>query len=57
VVERGHCGCREFYFFNGKGIEIMNWEQIVSYTTYYCQQLRQQSFFSDRMSYIVLRGR
>ena len=32
-----------YIFSTGKEIKINNWEQIVSYTTDYCQQLRQQS--------------
>jgi len=52
VVQRGHCEYRELYFFNGKGNEN---HQSVNHRL--LSAVKTAEFVSNRMSYIVLRGR
>jgi len=56
VVQGGHCECRQLYFFNGKGNEYHQLESDFSYSTDYCQQLRQRSLLVIGCR-IVQRGR
>jgi len=54
VGQRGHAKSRGSYFFSTKKeMKINNWELDFLYTP----EWYQQSVVSDRMSYIVLRGR
>ena len=50
MEKRGHCKCGGFFFME-KETKIINWEQDV------VSAVKRVEFVSDRISYIVLRGR
>jgi hypothetical protein len=57
VVQRGHCECREFYFFNGEGNENHQLGTDCFVHHRLLSAVKIAEYVSDRMSYIVLRGR
>jgi len=57
VVQRGHCECRELYFVNRKVNENLQLGTECSVNHRLLSAVKPAQFVSDRMSYIVLRGR
>jgi hypothetical protein len=53
--EGWHCMGKEFYTSMKKGMRTISWRQVLSYITI-ISAVRRIEFFSDRMSYIILKG-